>query len=929
MIHTMMESNLSLLSSLKEELKPEDYVQPHYKEAYRLAIDCLVNDGKNGYQEFIKGEKVVSFLSEDEIHFITQNTEQPPVINHTEGTDGPRDEESSTGTYWPTHSDAPAPDLELGWPEIMHNTFQTNIDLLYHPPRLNSPTIKEVVRKHIQDARQVIAIAMDVFTDVDIFKELVDASVRGVPVYILLDHTHFKSFLNMVANHDIQIQKLRNMKVRTVKGQEYLCRSGAKFHGSMEQKFLLVDCQKVFFGSYSFMWSYEKIHLSMIQVITGRLVESYDEEFRTLYARSSIPAEFQPQEVLLDRRMNGKMEGYLGYPTKPFERSDHLRNTLDSVYRQTCERQPGFRSAVEDLPIPISHHSRFLQDTVDYHKRHSYAGERREASYISQNSSHGSSNWNMTEDSRRYGATRYPNAMENPYENSRLILMNRSTNMRQSYHGNDKQVLAMQQNLPSLASTSKSFMRTWRIESYLNKSDMPTAEAHDYLDQCDMENKSAPLLSSRLRSSLVFKSTIPEHPETNSYSNDSSSTLRHEDQVGIRPGGQYYSSAHWSQTGLTENHMQPDDFMFKRRSIQIVDHSGNNGSGRDTVYASLGRAKSRLQDKEPDDNLFKRHSVADPRYNTFSSNKESSSHIYGSLMTRQTERNVIDENSKNGGCPQNLKVDHRSVSHHDFKKVDSNDTPCTAWQDPPSRTRSVTVLEVEAKEQNQPNGMSSPRFFKKSTKKIKSLLNIPDKREGSPKRKNIFNPKVAGSSDTNLTDDDEQKAQQDEDQRSCTTISMKSTDSSKLKKENERISRKQSHTAAVTGVSSAPRFATEELDGSLASNGSVRTLSQHHANTEIKRSDLAQNTGQWQRDRITPTRLYSRYEPLCSLETKHTSSTQGPSLSNHTTNIHRSSLLTRNTTTDRINNIVQHTHVHENKLGRFIQRVGHFINKNK
>lgn len=50
---------------------------------------------------------------------------------------------------------------------------------------------------------------MDVFTDVDIFKEVVDASVRGVPVYILLDHNHFKSFLNIIEKQDIQIQKLR------------------------------------------------------------------------------------------------------------------------------------------------------------------------------------------------------------------------------------------------------------------------------------------------------------------------------------------------------------------------------------------------------------------------------------------------------------------------------------------------------------------------------------------------------------------------------------------------------------------------------------------------------------------------------------------------------------------------------------------------
>lgn len=50
---------------------------------------------------------------------------------------------------------------------------------------------------------------MDVFTDVDIFKEVVDASVRGVPVYILLDHNHFKSFLAMIEKQDIQLQKLR------------------------------------------------------------------------------------------------------------------------------------------------------------------------------------------------------------------------------------------------------------------------------------------------------------------------------------------------------------------------------------------------------------------------------------------------------------------------------------------------------------------------------------------------------------------------------------------------------------------------------------------------------------------------------------------------------------------------------------------------
>ncbi|CAG09419.1 unnamed protein product [Tetraodon nigroviridis] len=121
----------------------------------------------------------------------------------------PEESKSSSGTYWPMYSDTDAPDLDLGWPEIPLDTLQTNIDLLFHPPRQNSPTIKEVVRKKIQEARQVISIVMDVFTDVDIFKEVVNASLRGTPVYILLDGFHVKSFLAMAENQGVNIRELR------------------------------------------------------------------------------------------------------------------------------------------------------------------------------------------------------------------------------------------------------------------------------------------------------------------------------------------------------------------------------------------------------------------------------------------------------------------------------------------------------------------------------------------------------------------------------------------------------------------------------------------------------------------------------------------------------------------------------------------------
>lgn len=62
---------------------------------------------------------------------------------------------------------------------------------------------------HSLFALQVIAIVMDVFTDVDIFKEAVEASIRGVPVYIVLDDFSLKSFLTMAENQDVKLQQLR------------------------------------------------------------------------------------------------------------------------------------------------------------------------------------------------------------------------------------------------------------------------------------------------------------------------------------------------------------------------------------------------------------------------------------------------------------------------------------------------------------------------------------------------------------------------------------------------------------------------------------------------------------------------------------------------------------------------------------------------
>uniref|UniRef100_A0A3Q0RVB4 Scaffolding anchor of CK1 domain-containing protein n=1 Tax=Amphilophus citrinellus TaxID=61819 RepID=A0A3Q0RVB4_AMPCI len=142
-----MESNLSCLSSLEEDAPV--YIQPHYKESYRLAIYALLCGGKEAYEEFIRAEQINHFLSEEEIVFIVKNAELPVVEDDSEGRRGA--DEVRPSTYFPTESDEEVPDLDLGWPEVKLEDTETTISLLFNPPRQNTPTVKEVVRKQIQE----------------------------------------------------------------------------------------------------------------------------------------------------------------------------------------------------------------------------------------------------------------------------------------------------------------------------------------------------------------------------------------------------------------------------------------------------------------------------------------------------------------------------------------------------------------------------------------------------------------------------------------------------------------------------------------------------------------------------------------------------------------------------------------------------------
>ncbi|XP_017279832.1 protein FAM83H [Kryptolebias marmoratus] len=279
----------SQCSSAGDNPLDPNYLPPHYREEYRLAVDALIESGLDGYYEFLQKADVVDFLSTSELQYIQSSVQAPRQSGQPEqqqqlyldvGGDG------SSDTYWPVHSDLEVPGLDLGWPQIHAFMEPTEVTTLVNPPEPDMPSIKEQARRLIKNAQQVVAVAMDMFTDVDIFADLLNAAAKRVAVYILLDEQDAHHFVNMVANCRVNLDNFQFLRVRTVSGITYRCRSGRSFRGQMMDRFLLTDCRAVLSGNYSFMWSFEKLHRCMAHLFLGQFVTTFDEEFRILFAQS-------------------------------------------------------------------------------------------------------------------------------------------------------------------------------------------------------------------------------------------------------------------------------------------------------------------------------------------------------------------------------------------------------------------------------------------------------------------------------------------------------------------------------------------------------------------------------------------------------------------------------------------------------------------
>uniref|UniRef100_A0A8C1UQ60 Family with sequence similarity 83 member C n=1 Tax=Cyprinus carpio TaxID=7962 RepID=A0A8C1UQ60_CYPCA len=277
-----------------------------HNETARLATDALLEHGEKEYKKVLHDEREVNFLSSLEIRYITENVAKSGVEDSsTNGLDieeGDTVSELTSGTYFPMMSDEEPPMLELGWPEVSNRFGPTEAQI--HFQRDKSKNVKDLIRSLISKAKKVIAVVMDIFTDVDLFCDLMEASnKRRVPVYILLDEKNLSYFLNMCSELDVQNSHLSNMRIRSVCGDTYCTKSGKKFTGQVQEKFMIIDCEEVIAGSYSFTWLSGMVHSNMLMHFSGHLTDCFDREFRCMYADSQI----------IDRFYNPDEEGLPGY----------------------------------------------------------------------------------------------------------------------------------------------------------------------------------------------------------------------------------------------------------------------------------------------------------------------------------------------------------------------------------------------------------------------------------------------------------------------------------------------------------------------------------------------------------------------------------------------------------------------------------------
>ncbi|ROL49431.1 Protein FAM83G [Anabarilius grahami] len=273
------------------ESKPEFL----YSEEQRIALETLIRDGQSAFEDYIRTNNIRCFLSDLELERILSTVEVycPGSPDNNAELYGESDGEELSLQYWPDRSDCSIPQLDIGWPDRVSYRGVTRVQVYTQPPYEGQSHIKEVVRKMIGHAQKVIAIVMDLFTDIDIFKDLLDASYKR-KVAVFMDVAIF--YITLVAVtvvtgkrilaclplhvHTDSIRDATNLRVCSIRGAQFFSRSSKRVCGYQNQKFMFIDGDKAVSGSY-------RLDRNLITVLTGQAVDTFDTLFQDMYVMSN------------------------------------------------------------------------------------------------------------------------------------------------------------------------------------------------------------------------------------------------------------------------------------------------------------------------------------------------------------------------------------------------------------------------------------------------------------------------------------------------------------------------------------------------------------------------------------------------------------------------------------------------------------------
>ncbi|XP_068275677.1 protein FAM83C [Nyctibius grandis] len=349
------------LKSRLEQLKKLWWREPtplvlQHSETARLAVDAFLEQGECGYLSAITEERELPFLSTLDMEYMNHQRNQsfpdPDAMKDKEADPGDADagdrsslnSELTSGTYFPLMSDVYPPELELGWPGTPFFTVsgQTQATVIFQRNKANN--IKDLLRSLISQARTVIAIVMDLFTDMEILCDLLEASTRRhVPVYLILDEEYLKHFVEMCNKMALTQDNFPNMRIRCLSGDTYYSKAGKKFAGQVLEKFILIDCDQVLAGTYSFTWLCSQVHTSLVTHFRGEIVAEFDKEFRCLYAESRAVTSFCVPEpgTCPSSQDTSKVDNSLLKPAQVIDaETSSLSSSLSNVSIRTIKMSP-------------------------------------------------------------------------------------------------------------------------------------------------------------------------------------------------------------------------------------------------------------------------------------------------------------------------------------------------------------------------------------------------------------------------------------------------------------------------------------------------------------------------------------------------------------------------------------------------------------